>query len=235
MKKILALAAVTAAVMTMATAKPSLVGHGYFGAGLGSKVLDKDGNEIIKDSEQVDSITWNLGSNIDCGAGLAVNIPVSDWLGIQSGVDFYVNKVGYNYKNGMCSADYDNTFNYKSVDIPLLLTAKLNKWIFAAGPYVSIPVGQIEFTAKGTLTHIGSIETRIDKETIYEHSWGAVGLEVGAGYEQRFKTGSLILGGRYMLDLIPIEVIEKTGSSAETTAKLFRRAVAIDIGYILPL
>lgn len=232
MKKILAFAAVAVAAVALASADPILVGHGYFGVGIGSTVKNGSGNAL-------DSATtsWSFGSNLDFGAGLAVNIPFGGYFGFQPGVDFYVNNVGYNQKYTNIGVEHNNDFTYRymSIDIPLLLTAKVNKFNFALGPYVSIPVGEMNKNSVWN-TKTSSTSSTTKGDDTYAHSWGSIGLLIGMGYEQRMGMGRLVIGGNYMLDFIPIDVIRKNSDGTETTmAKLERRALKVDVSYKIPL
>lgn len=235
MKKIIALAVAAVAAVAVASADPILVGHGYFGVGLGSTVTDKDGNAVdIPVISEKNS--WSFGSNLDFGAGIGINIPFGGYFGFQPGVDFYVNNVGYHtdYKVGETVVyNVDYTFNYLSLDIPLLFTAKVNKWNFALGPYVSIPLGDVADTTKGTVASYSKDNT--ENPDKLAHSWGSVGLEVGVGYEQRMGMGRLVIGGNYMLDFIPIEVGTKSEGKLVAANKFTRRALKIDVTYKLPL
>lgn len=232
MKKIIALAVAAVAAVAVASADPLLIGHGYFGVGLGSTVTDSNGKALDKDLT-----SWNFGSNLDFGAGIGINIPFGGYFGFQPGVDFYVNNVGYHAEGtvlllGTTKADY--TFNYLSLDIPLLFTAKVNKWNFALGPYVSIPLGDVAATTKGTINNL-SYDNSENPDKL-AHSWGSVGLEVGVGYEQRMGMGRLVIGGNYMLDFIPIEVGTKNSEGKFVAANKFtRRALKLDVTYKLPL
>ncbi len=220
MKKIIALAIAAIAAVAVASADPLLIGHGYFGVGLGSTVTEPDGTALDKNLT-----SWNFGSNLDFGAGIGINIPFGGYFGFQPGVDFYVNNVGYSLKGS--SYDADITYNYLSLDIPLLFTAKVNKWNFAVGPYVSIPLGNVT----------GTVTAKSDKSSIdLLHSWGSVGLELGVGYEQRMGMGRLVIGGNYMLDFIPITTYNKNDTKKEYAMEKFtRRALKLDVTYKLPL
>lgn len=223
MKKIMALVAVAVAAVAMASADPVLIGHGYWGSGLGTAVRTADGDKI-------DGTKWNFASNMEFGAGLAVNIPFGGYFGVQPGVDFYVNNVGLNWKLG--SADLDVTYSYMSIDIPVLFTVKLNKWNFAVGPYVSIPVGDVVLAAKGN-NDAGKLAAAGMDGDKYNHSWGSVGALISVGYEQRLGMGMLTYGARYMHDFMPITITNKT--TKLDSGKSWRGSLAVDIGYKVPL
>ncbi len=225
MKKILALAAVAVTAVALASADPLFVGHAYFGVGLGSAVQDWNSNNNTRSDLNKSYYSWNFGSNLDFGAGVAINIPFGDYFGFQPGVDFYVNNVGYHFENSSANVKRDRTFTYLSIDIPLLLTAKINKWNFSIGPYVSIPLGDT--------SALYSDDTNAVK---YKHSWGSIGAMVGVGYEQRIGLGRLVIGGRYMHDFMPIDVYrEYSNGTKYDTLSLWRGALAVDVAYKIPL
>ena len=224
MKKILALAAVAVTAVALASADPLFVGHAYFGVGLGSAVQNWNSDNNTR--SDLSSTAWNFGSNLDFGAGIAINIPFGDYFGFQPGVDFYVNNVGYHYENTHLNSKFDRTYTYLSLDIPLLLTAKINKWNFSIGPYVSIPLG-------GEVSHLDSDNTNPAR---YKHSWGSIGALVGVGYEQRIGLGRLVIGGRYMHDFMPIDVYQEYSNGYKhDTFSLWRGALAVDVAYKIPI
>ena len=235
MKKILAFAVAAVAAVAMASADPLIVGHGYFGVGLGSTVTNADGSKLAGAND------WEFASNLDLGVGVGLNIPFGGYFGVQPGVDFCVNNVGY---TNTVTTDLivhtttktTHTYSYLSLDIPVLLTAKVNKFNFALGPYVSFVLGEKLTEPRKTVVTGGSGSGTTETKYEHLHSWGSVGLAVGMGYEQRLGMGMLVIGGRYMLDFIPIE-IQHTNSSGDrvTDYKFNRRELAIDVGYKIPL
>ena len=238
MKKILAFAVAAVVAVAMASADPLIVGHGYFGVGLGSTVTNPDGTALYSGSE---SCKWEFASNLDLGVGVGLNIPFGGYFGVQPGVDFCVNNVGYSYHRATSleSTTVERTYSYLSLDVPILLTAKLNKFNFALGPYVSFVLGdnitdsnKISETVGGSSWAQDHTGDRADKVL---HSWGSVGLAVGIGYEQRLGMGMLVIGGRYMLDFIPIEIQHVESGNRVTDYKFNRRELAIDVGYKIPL
>ena len=249
MKKILAFVAVAVTAVAMASADPLLVGHGYFGVGLGSTVADSEGKALGSPNNTGD-YKWAFGSNLDFGAGIGVNIPFGGYFGIQPGVDFYVNNVGYSYDNETTilstttKTHTDKTYSYLSIDIPVLFTIKINKFNFAVGPYVSIPLGgqltdadkTTTTTTVGSITNTSTDDHTGDNAIKRDHSWGSIGLSLGMGYEQRIGMGWLVIGGRYMLDFVPIQVQHKNSEGTPVTDFQFnRRALAVDVAYKIPL
>lgn len=222
MKKILTLIAVSVASIALAVADPIIVGHGYFGFGaLGTTFEDLDSHS---------SVFKAFGKNLDFGGGLAVNIPFGGYFGIQPGVDFYVNNAGYAGESstavpilGTLATSWEQSYSYLSLDIPVLFTVKLDKWNFAIGPYVSIPLGNV--TPSGSYN-----DTSLDEDPFKTQTPVNFGLTAGVGYEQRLGMGRLVYGARYLLDFLPI-----TADDSNKTNIFTRRALFIDIGYKLPL
>ena len=124
----------------------------------------------------------------------------------------------------------DYTFNYLSIDIPVLFTIKVNKFNFAIGPYLSIPLGDVT----ETLTNIKILNNPYNDQSYKYPNRSAInfGATLGIGYEQRLGMGMLVFGGRYMHDFLPIEVKD---SDSNVIARLWRGALAIDVGYKIPL
>ena len=214
MKKLIALLTVSVAAIAIAAADPILVVHGFVN-------LNALGSSYEADSPNSDKMSafGAFGDNVSIGGGVGVNIPFAGYFGVQPGLDVYGNRIGFKYDN----SDNITAFNYISLDIPVLFTAKLEKWNFALGPYLSIPLGDLKFTMKN-----GSSENSYDRDI---SSSVNVGLLLGVGYEERLGLGRIVFGARYMLDFMPIEV-----EFGGTTSKAFtRRGLEIDIGYKVPL
>ncbi|MBO4318956.1 MAG: PorT family protein [Treponema sp.] len=211
MKKLITLLAVSVTAIAVAAADPLIVLHGFVN-------LNAFGSTLENNSEDFSAL-GAFGDNVSAGGGVGVNIPFGGYFGVQPGVDFYFNRVAFKDKD----SDLIGAYNYVSLDVPVLFTAKLEKWNFALGPYVSIPLGDLNRTRKEGGSGInGSLDI----------STGAnIGMLFGVGYEERLGLGRIVFGARYMLDFMPIET--KVGS---TTHKDFtRRGLIIDIGYKVPL
>ena len=129
MKKILSLVAVAVASIALASADPILFAHGFAGWNLGSDYHTTS-----------DNTTHPFGTNVDVGAGLALNIPFGGYFGVQPGVDFYFNQFGSKSTNSVTVLGVTTTTvgesgsYYLSLDIPLLLTAKI-KGIISSGSF----------------------------------------------------------------------------------------------------
>ncbi|MEE3312633.1 MAG: porin family protein [Treponema sp.] len=218
MKKILALIAASVASIAIAAADPIVVGHGYLGFGALGTTFNYDEMTPYPGMEDKDpSVFGAFFSNLEYGAGASINIPFGGYFGVQAGVDFYVNSAGF-------KTDYTTlTFTYTSLDIPLLFTAKLEKWNFALGPYLSIPLGNV------TATTSSRTETYKNGRKIN------FGITAGVGYEERLGMGRIVFGGRYMLDFLDNFVDDPDNFSGKSEFKFTRRALLIDIGYKLPL
>ena len=214
MKKLITLLAVSVTAIAVAAADPLIVLHGFVNMNAFGSSYEAD----LPSSDKM-SAFGAFGDNVSIGGGIGVNIPFAGYFGVQPGVDVYGNRIGFKYDN----SDNIYAFSYVSLDIPVLFTAKVEKWNFALGPYLSIPLGDLKVTMKN-----GSSESSIDRDV---SSSVNVGLLLGVGYEERLGLGRIVFGARYMLDFMPIET--KVGS---TTHKDFtRRGLIIDIGYKVPL
>ena len=205
MKKLIALIAVAVTAVAVAAADPLIVIHGLvnFNA-LGTSFKDAPDSASAFDA---------FGDNISIGGGVGVNIPFGGYFGVQPGVDVYGNRVGL--KDG----DDVMTRSYVSLDIPVLFTAKVEKWNFQLGPYLSIPLGDMTWKYNGDGTDLD-----VTSNVIF-------GLVAGIGYEERLGLGRIVFGARYMLDFMPVEV-EFMGTKQEIFT---RRGLEIDIGYKVPL
>ena len=211
MKKLIALIAVAVTAVAVAAADPLIVIHGFVN-------LNALGTSWEHASDN-DSAFGAFGDNVSIGGGVGVNIPFAGYFGVQPGIDIYGNRVGT--KNSDTGVVYSGS--YVSLDIPLLFTAKVEKWNFQLGPYLSIPLGDLKTTLKS-----GSSEYSDDKDI---ESNVLVGMLFGVGYEERLGLGRLVFGARYMLDFMPLEA-----NISGTKDKLFtRRGLEIDIGYKVPL
>ena len=203
MKKLIAMLAVSVTAIAIAAADPVLVVHGFVNLNaLGTSFEQASDNE---------STFGAFGDNISIGGGVGLNIPFAGYFGVQPGIDIYGNRVGTKNDNtGVVKSG-----SYVSLDIPLLLTAKVEKWNFQLGPYVSIPLGKFTYKQGDSGTDFDITSNAI------------VGMVAGIGYEERLGLGRLVFGARYMLDFMKLEV--------EDIDMLTRRGLEIDIGYKVPL
>lgn len=227
MKKLITFLAVSITAIAVAAADPIIVGHGFvnFNA-LGTSFENLSPVDVtsLTPIDEVDSF-GAFGSNISAGGGVGVNIPFAGYFGVQPEVDLYVNRVGYKYDSVLYGSDAVASFNYLSLDIPVLFTAKVEKWNFKVGPYVSIPLGNLKITHSNSSTNY-SDDRKITSNAIF-------GMLAGIGYEERLGMGRIVFGVNYMLDFTPPVTI-RNGSSDDY--RLFtRRGLMIDIGYKVPL
>ena len=232
MKKILSLVAVAVASVALAAADPILFAHGFAGWNLGSDYHTSG-----------DNVTHPLGTNVDVGAGLAINIPFGGYFGVQPGVDFYFNQFGTKSTSSVTflgvttTTESEGMSYYMSLDIPVLLTAKIKKFNFALGPNFSIPLA-LKSKSKSVVTVDSNSTT---SEGDYATPNGSinhfiVGMQFGAGYEERLGMARLIFGARYLLDFMPLTLTTTNSDNSKTVTKLFtRRALFIDIGAKIPL
>lgn len=213
MKKTMALIAVLAAGITLASAAPVLSLHGAAGNGF-------FGTSFANDTVNQNQKTW--GENWDFAFGAGLNFSLGGNFGIQPEVNLAINNAGYTY-----NTETTFSYNYMSLDIPLLLTFRVNKWNFLVGPYVSFPLTQLTFTDKPT-ANSNPITSTFDIANAPFTVWG---LTIGAGYEERIGIGRLVIGARYSFDFTPIQ--QKVGN---TSFDLFtRRALYLDVSYKLAL
>ncbi len=240
MKKItkIALSMVAAAVasVSVATAAPILLPHVYSGlTNLGSSYA----NDFKPESRPI-------GNNLMAGAGLELNIPFGGNFGVQTGVNYFYNNIGYKDSSKTTvgittwSSESDYTSSYSSIDIPVFLTLKYNKFNFELGPYLSIPVGKLDEKYKSTKT-VNSTTTNSEGSNDYNLKPGVnFGLAFGGGYEERMGLGRLLVGARYMLDFTPVSTrttsTNRDGTTSTTDTELFtRRGLLIDVGFKIPL
>ena len=218
MKKILALIAISVASIALAVADPIVIGHGYLGFGALGTTFNYDEMVEYGTEDEKPSVFGAFFSNLEYGAGASINIPFGGYFGVQAGVDFYVNSAGFK------TDEHNYTFTYTSLDIPLLFTAKLEKWNFALGPYLSIPLGNVTATrdTSGSLTYKNGRKVNF-------------GITAGVGYEERMGMGRIVFGGRYMLDFLDNFVDDPDNVAGKSEFNFTRRSLLIDVGYKLPL
>ena len=213
MKKTMALIAVLAAGITLASAAPVLSLHGAAGNGF-------FGTSFANDTINQNQKTW--GENWDFAFGAGLNFSLGGNFGIQPEVNLAINNAGLTYNN----TEHTVSCNYMSLDIPLLLTFRVNKWNFLVGPYVSFPLTQLTLTEKFTANSAST--STFDITNAPFTVWG---LTIGAGYEERIGIGRLVIGARYSFDFTPIQ--QKVGN---TSYNVFtRRALYLDVSYKLAL
>ena len=212
MKKTMALIAVLAAGITLASAAPVLSLHGAAGKGF-------FGTSFANDTVNQNQKTW--GENWDFAFGAGLNFSLGGNFGIQPEVNLAINNAGYTY-----NTESTLSFNYMSLDIPLLLTFRVNKWNFLVGPYVSFPLTQLTRTTKPN-ANSDPITRTFDIANAPFTVWG---LTIGAGYEERIGIGRLVIGARYSFDFTPIQAKNTLGVNDFT-----RRALYLDVSYKLAL
>lgn len=238
MKKTIAIVTVLAAALSLASAKS--VGftagvHGFLGEGWG-KTWDTE--TVSSDAKYTD----DFAGNMLFGGGLFVNFPLGGTVGIQPEVNFMANNAEYTTsgtgtllgQSGTLTTK--TTYSYNSIDIPVFLSVKYNKFNFLVGPYISLPVTQVKDSWTKTLdyTFLGSTGTTNDSDSSsYDvTSKTLFGLAFGLDYAQRMGGMYLMYGARYMLDFTPVTA----QIDDDTTQKLFtRRALLIDLGLRIAL
>ncbi len=227
MKKTLAVVALLATALTMATAKgaPVLFAHGFIGdTALG-------GTFAGDNAEKAD-----FGKSLDFGGGIALNFAVASIFGISVGADFNYNQIGYVSESGPTlgvTTKTEYSYNYMSIDIPLMITARAKKFNFAFGPTFSLPLGEIKGAGTATTTSdvLGTSTNNLSSASTISSPF-IFGLKFAAGYEQRMGMLRGVVGLNYQLDLMPVKFKNSSGDEYEFAT---RRALNVDIGVKLPL
>ena len=234
MKKTLAVVAVLATALTFATAKKSFsmtAGvRGNFGLGLGT-ALDKD---ITDDGFKLDAFqTMNMGG------GLFLNFPIASGIGIQPEVNYNYNTIHMTATTTNDSAKYKSVTtvaaSYSTIDIPVNVTYKFDKFTFLVGPVFTIPVGNIA-TVTHNETTLNSTTTKSDNEgDLTLGSNFIMGMDVGLEYSMRIGMIQGFGGVRYNLDFMPMKAKEETKNSDGSTTTTYeelatRRTLAVTIG-----
>jgi len=182
---------------------------------------------------------WGIGSypyewdhhNIGFLPSVYCAYAINNYFRVQAGMNLVMN-YGYNY-------GHETSLKYTSLDIPVipyLLFNPISNILLkiGVGPYVSIPLTDIEYTGReGTYTHEQSTGNLIDSSVknineknpiINKAIFGLIG-GFGAGY--RIGKGNLFLDVRYQLDLSPTKW-ERKGREEEV---LTRRGLSGVFGY----
>lgn len=199
MKKILTILAATIVSVALATADTVFIPHMYGGFGLGSKM---DGDNPLSEEKQSYANSWIAGM------GAELNVPVSTYFGIQSGLNFFIN-------NYAIDDNVTGQLRYYSLDVPFMLTFSYGAFNFVAGPYASIPIGKIR--GSKDLDGKTNSDTKIN-----------FGVVAGLGFEKKMGTGRALIEGRYMFDLLPMK-------DDDNEAIFTRRGLLIDLGYKVPV
>lgn len=235
MKKIIAIAAIAIAAVSMATAKgkgfsPVVGVHGYVDEAWGTTI-----NGASDDTKRP------IATNMGFGGGVFANLTLNGSFGVQPEVNFYMNNVGTqsfsssSLLNSSITTDYKMT--YMSLDIPVLLTYRVNKFNLCVGPYISIPVGNPTTSTK-TVTKVGdNVNTGNSNGSWTVDNGVLFGLTAGLEYEQRIGTGRLIYGARYLLDFTPVKTYTGTDSDGnkQYAEDFTRRALELTVGYKIAL
>src|SRR5574344_719771 len=234
MKKTIAIISVLVAALSLASAKSlgfTAGIHGFIGEGWGKSW---DTETVSSDAKYTD----DFAGNMLFGGGLFVNFPLGGTVGIQPEVNFMANSAEYTTsgtgslfgQSGTLTKK--TTYSYNSIDIPVFLSVKYNKFNFLVGPYISLPVTQVKDSWTKTLdyTILGSTGTKNDSDS---SSYDVTSKTLfGLEYAQRMCGMYLMYGARYMLDFTPVTA----QIDDDTTQKLFtRRALLVDLGLRIAL
>jgi hypothetical protein len=232
MKKTIAIVAVLAAALSFASAKSysfTFGAHGFFGEGWGASW--DDGQNVPSDA------TKPFAANMLYGGGAFVNLPINGTVGIQPEVNYMVNNAGYTGTSTTsilgvsATVTSANTLTYSSVDIPVFLTFKAQKFTLLAGPYISIPVSTLNcaYTTTGS-TNLSSSTGTSSGSSQYDLKKPVFGLALGANVAERMGGQYLILGARYMLDFSPVTTVETSNNTTTETKIYTRRGLTLDAG-----
>ena len=228
MKKTIAIVAVLAAALSFASAKSysfTFGAHGFFGEGWGASW--DDGQNVPSDA------TKPFAANMLYGGGAFVNLPINGTIGIQPEVNYMVNNAGYTATDsvfkGAATVTTANTLTYSSVDIPVFLTFKAQKFTLLAGPYISIPVSTLNWAYTQTASS-SLISITPSGSSQYDLKKPVFGLALGANVAERMGGQYLILGARYMLDFSPVTTVETSNNTTTETKIYTRRGLTLDAG-----
>ena len=169
---------------------------------------------------------YGLGANFDYGDGDAYSVgignfgflaslygsyAVNSFFRVQLGINIAINDINmkYDYED-----EYPERYKYNSLDIPLLANFYFNPssnvlFRLGIGPYLSLPIGDLEYKNWDNYSSTYSIENSIN-----------FGLLGGFGFGYRIGNGNIVLDLRYLSDLQPTEPLY-----------LFRRGLTILAGY----
>lgn len=229
MKKTLAIVAVLAAAVSLASAKSysmTIGARGMFGMGLGTTFADSNTNQ-------------ELGKSMNAGGGLFLNFPLAYGIGIQPEVDFTYNIVGTKSVTtaGSLTTTTVGTTSYSTIDIPVNFTYKFNKFTFLAGPVFTIPVGQL--SGEGTVTTVigdNTTTSNYKNDPVDIGSPFIVGMDVGAEYSMRIGLFQGFAGVRYNLDFMPMKnKVTQSDNTVKTTELFTRRYLSAEIGLRMAL
>lgn len=220
MKKTIAIVAVLAAALSFASAKSysfTFGAHGFFGEGWGKSWSDDKANDLTTLKNNGATVANPFEKNMLYGGGAFVNLPINGTVGVQPEVNYMVNNAGVTVTKSNLTTTH--TVTYNSIDIPVLLTYKAQKFTFLVGPYISIPVSKLNIT--DVIPVIGSQpdSKEISTKPIF-------GMAFGANVAERMGGQYLILGARYMLDFSGIGYTDSNNVEYEFT----RRGLTLDAG-----
>lgn len=235
---VIAFAFISITASAKSKTKITLIPHGNVGlSNLGSSFSNESENSKIKKP---------MDQNFIFGGGLEAQFSLTKQIGIQTGLNFMNNSLGTKYTNTntlfnvTTTTTVKSTATYSSLEIPVLMTFNVNTFTLEAGPYISIPLGN--------LNRKGSYSTKINEKdpTVTNYSSETnlntklnLGILVGGDWKKKITGGTLVLGARYLSDFNPTQSIllnEKGEKVSDSESDLFtRRGLLFNAGFLFSL
>ncbi len=218
--------------------KVTLIPHANIG-------LSNLGSSFTNESEN-SNVTKPMGQNILVGGGLEAKFALTKQIGVQTGLNFMSNNLGQKYSKSVTSSlintttTVKSTATYSSLEIPVLMTFDINTFTLEAGPYVSVPLGQ--------LTQKGSTSIKINNNDPTSSNYSTTtdlntklnfGFLLGGDWKKKISGGTLVLGARYITDFSPTQsvLLDSEGKKVEDSeGDLFtRRGLLFNAGFSFAL
>lgn len=224
MKKIIALAMVAVAAVSMATAEITVGARGMLGWSLGSS---------LPEEAKAFGFKFDAGKSFDFGFAAFVNIPLVADLGIQPELGFSHNSVGMKYTMDLGpfgSFTGKGWFSYNAIDIPVLVTygIKVNDSLTITpllGPKFSIPVGKIKTTTE--------MDGERESSSVKVGSPLLFGIVFGADVAFKLGPGAIVGDIRYDLGLTKLKTKSEFAGRTEKADLVTPRALTLSVGYQL--
>ena len=224
MKKIIALAMVAVAAVSMATAEITVGARGMLGWSLGSS---------LPEEAKAFGYKFDAGKSFDFGFAAFVNIPLVAGIGIQPELGFSHNSVGMKISQEFFGESYTGKgwFSYNAIDIPVLVTygIKVNDSLTITpllGPKFSIPVGKIKSTSEMNGEKFESDPVKVGSPLLF-------GIVFGADVAFKLGPGAIVGDIRYDLGLTKLKQKYEFAGQTEKVDLVTPRALTLSVGYQL--
>ncbi|MDR0688846.1 MAG: PorT family protein [Spirochaetaceae bacterium] len=196
------------------------------GVGIGFHGNGKDMEDMVASIESVEGVSVDETSGVAFALSPYLGYYFTDKLAVQTEVNFmFGQKKIWEISFGGFSGEI--TGKYTSLDVPVLLRFDfINRpALFGAlaGPYLSIPLGDIEISAPAALVQPSSLEVKPDGVTL------GVALGLYGGYP--IGPGRIIGDVRFILDFNSL----KGKDSGQTMELIKRRGITVTAGYEISL